>query len=295
MAKAAPLDIVSLAGASYARTREEEIIGVGLGLRAQHYKTILETRPTVSWFEAISENYLGKGALAMRHLEAIRVNYPIVLHGVSLSIGSTDPLNQSYLQSLKALKSQIDAAWISDHLCWSSFSHQYVSDLWPLPFEEKMIRHVVERILKVQDYLQERILLENISSYLQFKNSVLPEWEFIATIAAQADCYLLLDINNIYVNAINHQFDPRCYIDAIPVARLKQLHLGGFETKDAYLLDTHSQAVQAVVWDLFEYAQLRFHNVPVCIEWDNDIPDFHVLLDEAKKARYIMSNAQAWS
>lgn len=287
-------DIVPFAGVSRARRREEEITGVGLGLRAQHYKTILETRPAVPWFEVISENYMGKSALALRHLEAIRANYPIVLHGVSLSIGSTDPLNQSYLQSLKALKSHIDAAWISDHLCWSSFSHQYVPDLWPLPFEEKVIRHVVERILKVQDYLQERILLENISSYLQFTHSVLPEWEFIAAIAAQADCYLLLDINNIYVNAINHNFDPRHYIDAMPVARLKQLHLGGFEKKDAYLLDTHSQSVHAAVWELFEYAQLRFHNVPVCIEWDNDIPDFKVLFDEAKKATRIMNHVEAW-
>ncbi|MCS5709527.1 DUF692 domain-containing protein [Candidatus Berkiella cookevillensis] len=320
---------------------EEEITGVGLGLRAQHYKTILETRPLVPWFEVISENYLAKGALAMRHLEAIRAHYPIVLHGVSLSIGSTDPLNQSYLKSLKALKSQIDAAWISDHLCWSSFSHQYVPDLWPLPFEDKAIRHVVERILKVQDYLQERILLENISSYLQFTHSVLPEWEFISTIAAQADCYLLLDINNIYVNAMNHNFDPRLYIDAIPPERVKQLHLGGFERKEAYthssrflpakghnvdeaareriprsaqivhdwgerkqptkskirkrrvyLLDTHGQAVHTAVWELFQYAQLRFHNVPVCIEWDNNIPDFNVLLDEAKKAKHIMDNVE---
>lgn len=267
---------------------QEKIVGVGLGLRAQHYEAILETRPAVPWFEAISENYLGASALPMRHLEAIRENYPIVLHGVSLSIGSSDPLNQSYLQSLKALRDRIDATWISDHLCWSSLSNQYIPDLWPLPFEEKVIRHVVERVLQVQDYLQDRILLENISSYLQFTHSVLPEWEFINAVAAQADCYLLLDINNVYVNAINHHFDPRLYIDAMPTSRVKQLHLGGFEQKDTYLLDTHGHAVHEVVWELFDYAQSRLNNVPTCIEWDNDIPNFNTLLNEAKRAQQIM-------
>lgn len=273
----------------------QPVIGVGIGLRAEHYKTIFEEKPDVPWFEAITENYMGNRALPHRHLEKIRQDYPVVLHGVSLSIGSTDPLNADYLKSLKSLQDIFQPAWVSDHLCWTSLAKAYVPDLLPLPFNEETIKHCVNRILQVQDYLGQPLVLENISSYLQFTCSEMTEWEFISAIAKQSDCYILLDINNIYVNAINHGFNPRDFLEGIPKARVKQFHLAGFQDENTHLLDTHGTNVHDAVWHLFAQALEQFGDIPTLIEWDTDIPPLSELQKEAEKAEKIRRNWQGGS
>tara|TARA_R110002110_G_scaffold65206_1_gene179860 strand:- start:7858 stop:8685 length:828 start_codon:yes stop_codon:yes gene_type:complete len=262
----------------------QTIKGVGIGLRAEHYKTILEEKPKVPWFEAVTENYMGARALPERHLSLIRRDYPIVFHGVSLSIGSSDPLNFKYIAQLKALQQKFEPSWISDHLCWTSFNQNYIPDLLPLPFNESAISHLVDRIRLVQDLLGQKILLENISSYLRFKQADMTEWEFMTEVVQRADCYILLDINNIYVNAQNHGFDATHYLEGIPVERVKQFHLAGYEDQQTHLLDTHSRAVSEPVWNLYQKALVRFGAVPALIEWDSDIPEFSTLLAQAHQA-----------
>lgn len=262
----------------------QSIEGVGIGLRAEHYQTILEEKPKVPWFEAITENYIGERALPDRHLSLVRRDYPIVFHGVSLSIGSTDPLNLAYIAQLKALQKKFEPSWISDHLCWTSFNQNYLPDLLPLPFNENAISHLVDRIQQVQELLGQRILLENISSYLRFKQAEMPEWCFITEVVQRADCYILLDINNIYVNAKNHGFDAIEYLKGIPINRVKQFHLAGHENQQTHLLDTHSRLISEPVWDLYQQALTRFGAEPALIEWDSDIPDFDTLLAQAHRA-----------
>lgn len=262
--------------------------GVGVGLRVPHYETILSSLPKVNWFEAISENYFGSRLLPLKHLTQIREHYPVVLHGVSLSIGSSDPLNQDYLKELKNLIQIVQPAWVSDHLSWSSIDGRYCPDLYPLPYTTEALNHVVERIMRVQDFLQQQLCFENISRYVDFTHSQMSEVDFHVAIAQKADCFLLVDINNIYVNATHHGFDAKAYIRAIPPERVQQYHLGGFTLENKMMLDTHGAKVSCPVWDLYHYALETIGQKPTLIEWDNNIPTWSVLMAQAQKAQHII-------
>jgi uncharacterized protein (UPF0276 family) len=274
---------------------------MGAGLRAPHYTHILETLPEISWFEAISENYMGisggSGGRPISILEKIRAHYPIVLHGVSLSLGSTDPLSTDYLKGLKSLCARIEPEWVSDHLCWTGVDGTNLHDLLPLPYTEETVRHVVSRVERVQDFLGRRILLENVSSYLTFEHSEMPEWDFLREIAERADCGILLDINNIYVSSVNHRFDPYLYLDGIPGSRIGQFHLAGHQNMGDHLIDTHDHPVCDEVWKLYGEAVRRFGAISTLLEWDDQIPEFSVLEAELAKADQIqkesMTNAEA--
>lgn len=264
-----------------------QLQGFGLGLRPDHYAEILGGRPRVEWFEAITENYLVPGGSPLHHLERIRADYPVVLHGVSLSIGGTDPLDATYLRDLKQLAERVEPAWVSDHLCWTGVQGLNLHDLLPLPYTEEALRHVAARVRRVQDYLGRRILLENVSSYLTFATSEMPEWEFLAGIAEAADCDLLLDVNNVYVSSVNHQFDPHRFLAGIPVARVRQIHLAGHQDNGTHIIDTHDAPVAPEVWALYGAAVRRFGSVPTMIERDDNIPAFEVLVEELDIARSI--------
>lgn len=268
-------------------------LGIGLGLRAPHYSHIAQSHPPLGWFEAISENYMGlseSGSGRPRKiLESFRKDYEIVLHGVSLSIGSTDELNFSYLTKLKKLAQVIQPKWISDHLCWTGVKGENVHDLLPLPFTKEAINHLVSRICRVQDFLGRRILLENVSSYITFKHSEMTEWDFLSEISNKADCGILLDINNVYVNSVNHEFDPVAYLKALPPERIGQIHLAGHSRQGELLIDTHDAPVCNEVWDLFRIAVKLFGQVATMVEWDAKIPDFSTLQAEADKAEKIIS------
>jgi uncharacterized protein (UPF0276 family) len=263
-------------------------LGVGVGLRAPHYDYILNHWPAVDWFEIVSENYFVAGGGALQALDRIAEHYPLVMHGVALSIGSSDPLNMTYLAQLKQLAQRIQPRWISDHLCWTGVDGQHMHDLLPLPFTEEALSHVVTRVKQVQDYLGQQILLENISTYLQFEQAQMSEWEFLTEVATRADCLILLDINNIYVNAFNHGFDAREYIAAIPVERVRQFHLAGHLHKETHIIDTHDQVVTHPVWELYRVALQRFGPVATLIEWDAHIPEFTELLAQAELAKKMM-------
>lgn len=260
----------------------------GIGLRAPHYAEVLDTRPAIPWLEVHSENFFADGGRSHEILTRIRNDYPLSLHGVGLSLGSTDPLNRWHLDKLKGLIERYKPGLVSEHLCWSSVGNRYLNDLLPLPYTEEALAHVSERIVYVQEYLGRRILIENLSSYLQFTHSTIPEWEFLAAVAARSGCGILLDINNIYVNAINHGFDAATYLEAIPVPVVQEMHLAGYEDTGDCLIDTHGHRVYPPVWDLYALAVERFGRVPTLIEWDADIPALSVLLDEAAKAQTIL-------
>ncbi|MES2998375.1 MAG: DUF692 domain-containing protein [Pseudomonadota bacterium] len=266
---------------------EDVFLGFGLGLRAQHYLTILEDRPDIDWFEAITEDYLVAGGKPLYYLNRIREHYPLVLHGVSLSIGSTDAINLDYLKKVKALAASIQPAWISDHLCWTGIQGINVHDLLPLPYTEESLKHVVNRVKQVQDFLGRQILLENVSSYIEYQSSMMKEWDFLAAIAEQADCFILLDINNIYVNSVNHQFDPLDYLQAMPIHRVRQFHLAGHENCEDYIIDTHDAPIIDSVWSLYAAALRRFPRVSTMIERDDNIPELPELLAELQKAKQI--------
>lgn len=271
--------------------------GVGLGLRSVHYGHILQHKPRVPFFEIISENYMGTAAGAggrpRRMLERIRADYPIVMHGVSMSIGSVDPLDTDYLKKLKKLADEVEPLWISDHFCWTGAHGENLHDLLPLPYTEETVRHVSERIMRVQDFLGRRMLLENLSSYVAFEHSQMTEWECLAAVAERADCLFLLDVNNIHVSAVNHGFDGRDYLNGIPVNRVRQMHLAGYSDMGTHLLDTHDHAVSDPVWTLYQAAVERFGRVPTMIEWDDNIPPFEGLHAEAKKAEKIQEEVLA--
>lgn len=258
---------------------------VGVGLRATHYQEILKTLPKVGWFEVHSENYFGAGGQPLYFLEQIRNYYPISLHGVGLSLGSTDALNQLHLKKLKNLIQHIQPGLVSEHLCWGSIGGRSLNDLLPLPYTQEALHHIVGHIRQAQDFLDRRILIENVSSYLQFKYSAIPEWEFLREVATLSGCGILLDVNNIFVNSINHCFDPMRYIDAIPVDAVEEIHLAGFDTDGNCLIDTHGTPVSKEVWALYEYALASFGAKPTLIEWDTDIPPLATLLREATKAQ----------
>jgi len=269
-------------------------LGHGVGLRPKHYGRFLESRPRVDWVEAISENFMGIGGRPLAVLEKVRRDVPVALHGVSLSIGSSDPLNGEYLAQLSELVNRIEPAVVSDHLCWGSHGGRYVHDLLPLPFTEEALEHVAARVKQVQDRLGRQILLENVSSYLTYAESTLSEWDFLAEIAQRADCGILLDINNIFVSSKNHGFDPFEYLCAIPVDRVGQYHLAGHSDYGAYLLDTHDAAVCDEVWSLYREAVRRFGLVSTLIEWDEKIPELEVLVAESRKARAVEMSSLSW-
>ena len=262
-------------------------LGFGLGLRVEHYQTILDTRPNIDWFEILSENYIVPGGKPLYYLDSIRADYPLVMHGVSLSIGSSDPLNLDYLKQLKQLADRVEPAWLSDHLCWTGLNGTNLHDLMPLPYTEEAIAHVVARVRQVQDILGRRILLENVSSYVTYTQSEMSEWEFVRTILERADCLMLLDVNNIYVSSYNHGFDARAYLDAIPVERVQQFHLAGHTNHGNYIVDTHDHPVIDPVWDLYAHAVRRFGPVSTMIERDDNIPPLEELLTELAQARAI--------
>ncbi len=262
-------------------------LGFGLGLRTEHYPYVIEHKPDVDWFEILSENYMVPGGKPLHHLDKIRNDYPMVMHGVSLSIGSTDPLNTTYLKNLKQLIQRVQPHWISDHLCWTGVDDTNSHDLLPLPYNEDTIAHVVDRVAQVQDYLGHRILLENLSSYVTYKNSEMAEWEFFNEIARRADCHILLDINNIFVSANNHHFDPVDYLNAMDIDRVMQFHLAGHSYHGEMIIDTHDHDVCDPVWDLYATALKRFGAVSTMIERDDNIPEFPELRQELRIAEDI--------
>ena len=262
-------------------------LGFGLGLRPPHYHAVLDTRPRVDWFEILSENYMVPGGKPLHFLDRIRADYPMVMHGVSLSIGSSDDLDGAYLSALKALADRVEPAWISDHLCWTGVHGKNAHDLLPLPYTEETARHVAARVAVVQEYLGRRILLENVSSYASYVDSSMSEWEFITLVSDMADCLLLLDVNNIYVSAFNHNFDARAFIDGIPAQRVQQIHLAGHHNHGDYIIDTHDAPVIDPVWELYDYALTRLGPVSTMIERDDHIPELGELVDELAHARRI--------
>lgn len=268
---------------------ERPNLGFGLGLRPDHYEAILADKPLVDWFEILTENYLVSGGKPHYFLEKIRENYPIVMHGVSMSIGSVDPLDKDYLKQVKLLSDKIKPRWISDHLCWTGMHGKNMHDLLPLPYTEEAINHVVDRIRQVQDFLGQQILIENVSSYLTYQQSEIPEWQFIREISERADCFILLDVNNVYVSAINHGFDPLDYISAMPKDRVYQLHLAGHCNMGNYIIDTHDHEIVDPVWKLYVDTLRHCGGVSTMIERDDNIPPLEDLLNELSRARELAS------
>ncbi len=266
---------------------EKTFLGYGLGLRTDHYETILNTKPAVDWFEVITENYLVPGGKPHYYLEKIREHYPIVMHGVSMSIGSSDPLDWTYLNEVKSLAHKTQPKWISDHLCWTGIHGKNTHDLLPLPYTEETIQHVVNRIIQIQDFLQQRILIENVSSYVSYKQSTLTEWDFLKEISNRADCLILLDINNIYVSSFNHEFKPETYLAALPKNRIQQIHLAGHSNMGDYIIDTHDHEIIDPVWDLYALALEKYGLVSTMIERDDNIPSLSTLMTELKRAKKI--------
>jgi len=264
-----------------------EFLGFGLGLRVPHYAYILENRPAVDWFEILSENYMIAGGKPVHYLHAIREHYPMVMHGVSLSIGSTDPVNTDYLKGLKTLIRDVEPEWISDHLCWTSLGEINSHDLLPLPYNQEALEHVVSRVQQVQEFLGRTLLLENVSSYISYRESEMTEWAFFNEVCTRAGCRMLLDINNIYVSARNHGFDPIDYLNGITPALVQQFHLAGHSDFGDYIIDTHDHDVPDPVWSLYGEALQRFGAVSTMIERDDDIPAFPVLFAELEHARAI--------
>jgi hypothetical protein len=266
-------------------------LGFGVGLRTPHYAHILKQQPDVDWFEVISENYMDSQGRPRHVLEQIAERYSIVMHGVSLSIGSTDPLNFEYLAKLKALAEWTKAVWISDHICWTGVNGINGHDLLPLPYNEESLRHTVERVRTVQDFLERRLVLENPSSYVTFADSTMSEWEFVARLAEEADCGLLLDVNNVYVSCFNHDLDPVEFIESLPHERIVQFHLAGHTHCGTHIIDTHDNFVIDRVWELYRRSHELTGGVSTLLEWDANIPDFDVVHGEVLKARDLVDRS----
>jgi len=260
-------------------------LGVGIGLRTVHYPYILEKKPKIDFFEILSENYMNTGGRPLWTLDQVAERYPIVMHGVSMSIGSVDPLNFDHLGRLKDLADRTKAHWISDHLCWTGVAGRNTHDLLPMPLSEEALRHVVSRVRAVSDFLERPLILENASTYAEFTSSSMPEWEFFARLMDEADCGMLLDVNNVYVSSFNHGFDPIAYLDAVPPERVVQYHLAGHTNKGTHIIDTHNDYVIDEVWKLYDHSVRRTGSVATLLEWDADIPAFEVVHAEALKAR----------
>lgn len=265
--------------------------GFGLGLRPVHYPDFLREPQAVDWLEIISENYMIPGGKPLAMLDAILERYPVAMHGVSMSIGSTDGLDTAYLAELKALANYVQPMWISDHLCWTGVQGRNSHDLLPLPYSEEALRLVVRHVDQVQHTLGQRILLENVSSYLDYRSSEMSEWEFLRQVSEQADCLLLLDVNNIYVSSINHGFDAIAFLNHLPVERVQQIHLAGHSDHGDYIVDTHDHPVAEPVWELYRYTCARFGEVATMIERDDNIPELSELITELNRARAIAAEA----
>lgn len=266
-------------------------LGFGVGLRSVHYEHILSEHPKVEWLEVLSDNYLHTRGRPLVFLERIAERYPLALHGVGLSIGSTDPLDRAYLGELKALRDRVQARWVSDHLCWTGVSGRFGHDLYPLPFTEEALRHVAQRVRQVQDFLGAPLVLENPSTYLEFHGATLGEAEFIAALLAESGAGLLLDVNNLYVNAHNHGFDAHRYLRQLPLERVVQLHVAGHSRAAGYLADTHGSPVASDVWQLLEEAVRLGARAPLLLEWDADIPAFGELERELGLAKACFARA----
>ncbi|WP_457795689.1 MNIO family bufferin maturase [Methylocystis sp. S23] len=262
-------------------------LGYGLGLRPIYFDEIMSTRPPVDWFEIISENYMVSGGKPLSMLDAVRADYPVVMHGVSMSLASTDPLDFDYLAQLKALIERVAPAWVSDHVAWTGVHGLTLHDLLPIPYTCESLAHIVERICRVQDYLKRRLVVENASTYVSFSASEMSEQEFVKEMAERADCLLLLDVNNVFVSSFNHGFDPVAFIDAVPVERVVQFHMAGHTNHETHRVDTHDQPVCEEVWALYEHARRRFGDVSAMIERDDNFPPFSELLDELQRMRDI--------
>jgi uncharacterized protein len=265
----------------------------GIGLRAPHVAEVRAARPRVGWFEVHSENYFVDGGPALASLATIRADYPLSLHGVGLSLGSTDPLDRGHLAKLARLIARVEPALVSEHLCWSGVGGRHLNDLLPLPYTEEALAHVCDRVDAVQEALGRELLVENVSSYLAFAASTIPEWEFVAAVARRTGCRLLLDVNNIHVNAVNHGFDADAYVAAIPADAVAEIHLAGFDASGPCLIDTHGAPVAPEVWALYRRTIGRIGARPTLIEWDTDIPSFAVLQREAATAQAMLEERDA--
>ncbi len=260
-------------------------LGHGIGLRPPHYAAVLDTEPAIDWFEVITENFMVEGGNARRVLRAVCERWPVVLHGVSLSLGSVDPLDEDYLARLARLAREVEPAWVSDHLCWNRFGGHTGHDLWPMPFTEEALGHLVGRVTQVQERLGRQILVENVSRYVGFRHDEMTEWEFLAALAERADCGVLLDVNNAYVSGTNLGFDPALLVDGVPAERVGQIHLAGYSDHGTHLLDSHDHPVADEVWALYRRVVRRVGPVPTLIEWDDAIPPLERLCAESARAR----------
>lgn len=267
---------------------DKPFLGFGIGLRAEHYQDILEQKPTqIDWLEIISENYMVDGGKPLYYLDAIREYYPMVMHGVSMSLGSTDALNYDYLKKLKKLINRVEPVWFSDHICWTGVDQKNMHDLLPLPYTEEAVVHLADRISEVQDFMGQQMLIENLSSYITYSDDVMTEWEFLSAVTEKADCHLLLDVNNIYVSSFNHKFDPIEYLEGIPAHRVWQHHLAGHSNEGNLIIDTHDAAIIDPVWRLYEETAKRLGAVSTMIERDGNIPKLSSILNELEQARRI--------
>lgn len=263
-------------------------LGLGLGLRTQHFDHILSKSPEVDWFEVISENFMDSHGKPRHILKQIAEKYPVVMHGVSMSIGSTDPLNFDYLKSLKTLADEVQPAWVSDHLCWTGVLTTNSHDLLPLPLNSESLKHVCDRIKRVQDYLERPLVVENPSTYASFKNSTIPEWDFLRLMTEETGCGLLLDVNNVYVSSFNNDFDPVEYIKGLPHDKIVQMHLAGHQNMGNYIIDTHDREVTHQVWKLFQMTYQLAPEAAILLEWDGNIPTFDVYHAELMKSKKYM-------
>jgi hypothetical protein len=282
-----------VAAAAHSPLRDAVPCAAGIGLRAPHYRELLDTRPAIGWLEVHSENFFGEGGQPHWFLEQLRAHYPLSLHGVGLGLGSVDPLSFVHLNKLERLIAHYQPALVSEHLCWSAAGGRHLNDLLPLPYTDEALAHVCGRIERVQERLRRQILVENVSSYLRYRHSTIPEWEFLAQVIRRTGCGLLLDVNNVYVSAVNHGFDAREYLAAMPAAAVQEIHLAGFEAAAQLLIDTHGGPVADPVWTLYRDTLARIGARPTLIEWDTDIPQLPVLLGEARKADALLEQTHA--
>ncbi|MBX9668977.1 MAG: DUF692 domain-containing protein [Candidatus Obscuribacterales bacterium] len=266
-------------------------LGIGIGLRIPHYAHILTNQPGIDWFEIISENFMVGGGRPLEILDAVLERYPVIQHGVSLYFGSLDPFDKSQLESLKRLTLRTKTPFVSDHLCWGSFGGAVSHDLLPLPYTKEAVNNTADRIRYVQDFLSLPVAVENVSSYLEYTDSTMTEWQFLSAVAEKADCGILLDVNNVFVSSRNHDFDPYAYLDNIPLQRTAQIHLAGHSERDGYLLDTHDNFVKEEVWQLYRHVVGIIGPTNTLLEWDAHIPDFDVVHNEARKAKAIITEA----
>ena len=268
-------------------------LGYGMGLRHCHFQHILDEHPAVDWFEIISENFMATGGRPMYVIDQVAERYPVVMHGVSMSIGSTDPIDFDYLRRLKRLAERVRPAWVSDHVCWTGLAHHSSHDLLPLPYNDETLAHLVQRVRVVQDFLERPLVLENPSTYLEFTSSTMSEWQFLAELSRQADCGLLLDVNNVYVSCFNHGWDADAYLAGIPYERVVQFHLAGHTNHGTHIIDTHTGRVIDEVWALYRRAHELSGGRSTMIEWDEDIPALDVVRAEALRARAVVEAADA--